>query len=253
LTSAGYDAGVGRYSTALARAFVAELPLERGARAIDVGCGTGALTWVLAERLGPDAVAAVDPSEEYVATCRARVPGADARVASAERLPFPDASFDAALAQLVLNLVPDRGAAAGELARVVRRGGVVAVSGWTPGRMPFLDAFWGSAELVAPDRVAAVPEHERVGFATAAEAATLLERAGAPLAHEGRLRVEAEYADAEDLWAPFEAGAGRSGKLYLSLGADARARLRRETLRRLGDPSGGFRLDAEAWYVVARV
>ena len=81
--------------------------VRAGQRVLDVGCGTGALTGELVGRLGPDAVAAVDPSESFVAATRARHPGVDVRRAPAERLPFPDDAFDAALAQLVVHFMKD--------------------------------------------------------------------------------------------------------------------------------------------------
>jgi SAM-dependent methyltransferase len=81
--------------------------VEPGQRALDVGCSPGGLTAVLAEVLGSGNVAAVDPSEPFVETCRARVPGADVRVGVAEHLPFEDARFDAVLSQLVVNFMTD--------------------------------------------------------------------------------------------------------------------------------------------------
>src|SRR4051812_29220150 len=96
-----YGRFMGRYSEPLAGAFADVLGLEPGVRALDVGCGPGALTAVLVERLGADAVAAVDPSEPFVAAARRRLPGVDVRRASAERLPFAAGGFDLSAAQLV--------------------------------------------------------------------------------------------------------------------------------------------------------
>ena len=94
-------------------------------------------------RLGPAAVAAVDPSEPFVAAARARYPGVDVQQASAEKLPFPDGSFDAALAQLVVHFMSDPVAGLAEMARVTRRDGVVAACVWdhAGGQGP-LSLFW---------------------------------------------------------------------------------------------------------------
>ena len=97
---------------------------------IDVGCGPGALTAELVARLGAESVAAVDPSAPFVAAVRARYPGVDVHQASAERLPFPDGTFDAALAQLVVHFMADPVAGLAEMARVTRRDGVVAACVW---------------------------------------------------------------------------------------------------------------------------
>src|SRR5919201_5870854 len=90
-----YDRHVGRYGAQLAAALIEFARVEPGMRALDVGCGPGALTAALARRLGPDAVSAADPSEPFAAACRARVPGVEVVVAAAEALPFPDGTFDA--------------------------------------------------------------------------------------------------------------------------------------------------------------
>ena len=58
-----YDRLVGSYGPPLAEALIAFAQVEPGMRALDVGCGPGALTAVLAERLGTANVCAADPSE----------------------------------------------------------------------------------------------------------------------------------------------------------------------------------------------
>src|SRR5215207_9765591 len=95
VTAAAYDQFMGRFSQPLATAFADWLGVaEPGQRAIDVGCGPGALTTVLAERLGAASVVAVDPSEPFVAAIRERLPGVTVLQASAESLPLADASVD---------------------------------------------------------------------------------------------------------------------------------------------------------------
>ena len=63
-----YDRHVGRYGAPLAAALIAFARVEPGMRALDVGCGPGALTAALAERLGAASVSAADPSEPFVAS-----------------------------------------------------------------------------------------------------------------------------------------------------------------------------------------
>ena len=90
-----YDRYVGRYSRELARALIAAAGVRRGQRALDVGCGPGALTAELAALLGAERVAAVEPSPPFAEACRQRVPGVEVEIAPAEALPFDDAAFDA--------------------------------------------------------------------------------------------------------------------------------------------------------------
>src|SRR5438552_17997019 len=90
-----YDRHVGRYGAELAREMVRVTGVRAGQRALDVGCGTGALTVMLAEVLGAGNVAAIDPSERFVAACRGRAPGADPRSGIGEGLRCRDAAFGA--------------------------------------------------------------------------------------------------------------------------------------------------------------
>src|SRR5919199_726904 len=77
-----YEAHIGRYGPALAAALIDVSGIPSGARALDVGCGPGALTTALVGRLGASRVAAIDPSEPFVAACRERHPRADVRLAT---------------------------------------------------------------------------------------------------------------------------------------------------------------------------
>ena len=154
-----YDRFVGRYSPGLATALIDFAGVEPGMRALDVGCGPGALAAVLVERLGAASVAAADPSSPFVAACRARLPGVDVVEAGAEALPFADGEFDAALSQLVVNFMRDAEAGVRELARVTRAGGIVASCVWDYGDgMTLLRAYWDAAREVEPERAAAADE-----------------------------------------------------------------------------------------------
>ena len=84
-----YDRFMGGYSARLAPLLAEFGGVQRGQRALDVGCGPGALTGELVTRLAAEAVAAVDPSEAFVMAARERHPGVDVRRAAAEELPFP--------------------------------------------------------------------------------------------------------------------------------------------------------------------
>ena len=106
--------------------------LRPGMRLLDIGCGPGSITRGLAERLAPGEVVGVDLSRETLAAARA---DAAARgltnlryeEASVYALPFPDASFDVAYAHQVTQHLREPAAALGEMLRVVRPGGLVAV------------------------------------------------------------------------------------------------------------------------------
>ena len=125
-----YDRFMGRFSSRLSAPFADLAGVEDGQRVLDVGSGPGALTAELVQRLGPESVAAVDPSEPFVAAARSVTPRRDVRLAPAEELPHADDEFDAALAQLVVHFMAAPVAGLTEMARVTRSGGVVAACVW---------------------------------------------------------------------------------------------------------------------------
>lgn len=248
-----YDRFVGRYSGALATAFLERAGVAPGMRVLDVGCGPGGLAARAAEIVGAEQVAAVDPSEPFVEACRARVPGADVRVASAESLPFADESFDAVLSQLVVNFLADAPAGAAEMRRVARAGAVVGACVWDyAGEMQLLRTFWDAA--VALDSEGAGPLHEAqmMRYANPDELRALWSQAGLEGVEASRLDVEASYDDFDDLWQPLTTGVGPAGSYATSLEPEARDVLRRRMQALLGDPAGPFTLTARAWCAVGR-
>ena len=73
---------------------------------------------------------APEQPELVVAACRERLAGVEVQVATAEDLPYPDGTFDAALAQLVVHFMSDPVAGLTEMRRVTRPGGSVAACVW---------------------------------------------------------------------------------------------------------------------------
>jgi SAM-dependent methyltransferase len=244
-----YDRHVGRYGRGLARGLIEFAGIHSGQRVLDVGCGTGQLTAELAALLGGERVAAVDMSEPVLSVCSARVPSADVRLASAEALPFDEGDFDAALAQLVVNLVEDPPGSVREMARVVMHGGVVAACFWDDEEMPLLRSLWDSVRAIAPEALEGVNERARVGLADVGVLREWWEGAGLRDVVLDAFDVSADYGSFDDLWGPFEAGVGYSGKTYSSLGAGDQAAVRAHAFTRLGSPDGPFRLTAKVWAV----
>jgi SAM-dependent methyltransferase len=249
-----YDRHAGRYSPALAAEMIALAEIRAGQRALDVGCGPGGLTKALAETLGAEAVAAIDPSPPFVDACRRRVPGADVRLGGAEELPFGDLEFDAVLSQLVVNFMTDPVAAAREMRRVAKPGALVAACTWDYAEgMTLLRRFWDAARLTDPEGAAQRDEADVMRFSTPSELEGLWRDAGLEEVASGELNVHADYDGFGDLWEPLESGVGPAGAYAVALDSGRRATLRRELYRLLGSPEGPFTLSARAWYVKGRV
>jgi SAM-dependent methyltransferase len=237
-----YDRFMGRYSTQLAPGLADLAGVQQGQRALDVGCGPGALTGELVARLGAEAVSAVDPSEPFVIAARERHPGVDVRRAAAEELPFSDAEFDVALAQLVVHFMADPIRSLGEMAQVTRPGGVVAACVWDhAGRRGPLSLFWTAVRQLDP---AAQDESELAG-ARAGHLAELFKVAGFHSVEDTDLAVRVEYASFDDWWEPFTLGVGHAGAYVAGLDAVQREELK-ERCKQLA-PDAPFTLEAIAW------
>jgi SAM-dependent methyltransferase len=248
-----YDRHVGRYAPALGSALVEFAGIEPGMRALDVGCGPGALTAQLARLLGPANVRAAEPSEPFAEACRERV-GVEVVSAPAEALPFEDEVFDAALSQLVVNFMSDADAGVGEMARVTTPGGLVASCVWDyAGEMTLLRAFWDAAREVDPERGAVADEGVVMRWCAEGELGELWQAAGLRDVRTGALVVSAAYADFDDLWAPLPTGIAPSGAFCKSLDTDGQAQLREAYRHRLGVGEGPFELTARAWAAVGAV
>jgi SAM-dependent methyltransferase len=242
-----YDRFMGRYSTQLSAPLADLAGIEHGQRVIDVGCGPGALTAELVQRLGADAVTAVDPSEPFVEAARARQPGVDVRLASAEELPFPDGAFNAAVAQLVVHFMSDPVAGLAEMARVTRPGGAVAACVWdlAGGRAP-ISPFWEAARACDPK---AQGEGALPG-ARAGHLVELFDAAGLRELEEAELHSAVEYESFEDWWLPYTRGVGPAGAYAASLDEPALAELRERCRALL--PEAPFTVTATAWAVRGR-
>jgi SAM-dependent methyltransferase len=241
-----YDRYVGRYGDALARAQIEAAGVQPGLSALDVGCGPGALTRVLASVLGAGNVAAVDPSERFVRACRDRVPGADVRVAAAETLPSFERRFDVVLSQLVVNFMTDAPAGVRGMRSAARPGGTVASCVWDyADGMTMLRAFWDAAAEIDP----AAPDEGRMRWCSPPELRELWEAAGLATVETAEIVVDASYESFDDLWQPFTQGVGPAGAFCVSLERDRREALREAYRRRLAAGDQPVSLEARAWFV----
>jgi SAM-dependent methyltransferase len=237
-----YDRFMGRYSNGLAPQMADLASVSSGQRALDVGCGPGALTAELVRRLGREAVSAVDPSEPFVAAARARNPGVEVLVASAEQMPFDDDAFDAALAQLVVHFMTDPGAGIAEMARVTRAGGVVVACVWDhAGGTGPLGVFWKAAHELGGD----ITDESQLPGAREGHLAELFAAAGLREIEDTALSVSHEHPTFDDWWEPFTHGVGPAGVFVAGLDPNQRTALRERCRSML--PPTPFTLTARAW------
>jgi SAM-dependent methyltransferase len=241
-----YARFMGRFSEPLASAFadLAEVPPE--GRVLDVGCGPGALTEVLVARHGADRVDAIDPTPGFVEAARERLPGVDVRQGAAEDLPWPDASYDAVLAQLVVHFMRDPARGLREMHRVAKPGAVVAATVWDhPGGRGPLTPFWAAVEALDPGGVAEASAGSHEG-----ELVRMFEDAGLTDVRGGDLSVTVHLGSFEEWWAPYLAPAGSVGDYLASRTPEQVDALREHCRAQLGD--GPFDVTAWTWVATGR-
>jgi SAM-dependent methyltransferase len=240
-----YGQFIGLYSEPLAAQFADLAGARPGQRALDVGCGPGALTATLAARLGARAVCAVEPSEQFVTAVRERLPGVDVRMSPAEQLPFTDAVFDVVAAQLVVQFMADPVAGLREMGRVTRSGGIVAACVWDRQRAP-MAAFWSAARELDPG----APDGSDRPGARAGQLAEFFAQAGLGDASGTELTVQIRHPTFEHWWERFTLGVGPTGAYVASLAAEQFDALRE--LCRSQFPDGPVDVSATAWAVTCR-
>jgi SAM-dependent methyltransferase len=131
---AGPYQGITETITDLHRVVIERLDPQPGQRFLDLACGTGAVA-ELAAAVGADVVgvdiapALIEQAKERAAQRRLEI---DYRVGDAEALELEDASFDLVASTCGIMFAPDHGAVAGELARVTKQGGRIALVCWKP-------------------------------------------------------------------------------------------------------------------------
>ena len=237
-----YDRFMGRYSRPLAAQLAGWLDLSEGQRALDVGCGPGALTTQLVDRLGADHVAAVDPSASFVEACRSRLPGVDVRLGGAESLPFDDDTFDVAAACLVVHFMSDPVGGLAEMRRVTRQDGWVGATVWDlAGSRAPMAPLWDAAAEVAPEH----PDESDFQGGSRASLVALLEGAALRDVEAVELAVTVTHPSFEEWWEPYQHGVGPAGQAVAALDPERRAQLEQVLRRNLG--TGPFDLTAVAY------
>src|SRR5215831_4802733 len=125
-----YERQRGRSSRKLAPLFVDFVGVQ--GEVLDVGCGTGALSFAIAKSERVSKIVGLDLSEAFLGFARSKTD--DRRISfelgDAQNLPFSNASFDQCLALLVMRFIPDALKAVREMRRVTRPGGMVATAMW---------------------------------------------------------------------------------------------------------------------------
>jgi len=233
---------------------VADLGSPSSGRLVDVGCGTGNVSRTAAEHGWT--VTAVDADAQMLAVAQADCAGLPIQWvhAALPQLGLPAESFDVAVANFVINHVPDPHAAIGELARIVRPGGVVALTAWASQKTTQLTLF--AASLEAAQAVPVPDQRLPVGLdfeRTAHGLATLAQASGLEPIQSRELTWDWTVSW-DDLWAGIAGGVGSMGQAYLAQDQGTRDRIRQQLRQRAAalEVDEKIRLASVAAYLLAR-
>jgi len=196
---ASYDHMMGPWSRSVGEGFLGWLQPSPGLDWLDVGCGSGAFTSLVAERCAPGAVLGIDPSEAQLDYARQRGLGPAVRfeIGEAGALPAGDQTIDMAVAALVIHFMPDPLGGVLEMTRVTKPGGRVAAYAWDllNGGFPY-DALYSRMKSIGypppdpPSRTAAgLDELHRIWLA-----------AGLTGIETRALTVTRTFTDFDDYW-----------------------------------------------------
>ena len=221
-----YEHFMGRWSERLAGPFLDLAGVEPGSRVLDVGCGTGTISLALARR-GATTVG-VDASESYLEgarRCRSH-PRVTYEHGDACDMQYANASFDACVSALAIDVIPDVDQIAGEMRRVTRPGGVVACCTFD---------FWGGFAVldlvldtgaVLDEGIRALREQIKARpIVWANGQADLWRKVGLVDVVEVPMVLSFDFADFKDYWSSFSTGPTRIAQHLATLPAGLRSEI----------------------------
>ena len=250
----GYELQMGRWSQRLAGQFLEFVGTVPGEGVLDVGCGTGRLSFALMEQCQVKDLHGIDLSPAYIAhaTRHTQDPKLVFQVGDACALDFPDHRFDRVLSLLMLHFVPSADQAIAEMRRVARPGAVVGAAVWdSRGGFVASRMFFDTAAALDPKANERRARNYTRPLTRPGELANAWRAAGFREVVETTLSIRMEFASFEDYWSPYVGQDGPGAEYVATLSEAERARLR-EAVRCAyvdGEPDGPRSYAALAWAV----
>jgi SAM-dependent methyltransferase len=255
---AAYDAWLGRWTRKLAEPFLDFAQFPDAGDLLDVGCGTGALTFVMAQRWPGRRVVGVDLAAPFIDYARSRRSGdlPQFEVGDACALPFADRQFAGVAAQFVLMFIPRPELALKEMCRVTRHGGTVGAALWDlRGGLVFERILWDTAACIDPAARAVRDWRFNAPTVLPDGMPRLFRDAGLDDVERASLTIRTDFADFDDYWQPLQGGQGPVGQYFRGLASELKARIK-DAVRDAycsGAADGERSFTATAWAVRARV
>ena len=249
-----YENYMGRWSKKVAPLFLQWLDAPGKKSWVDIGCGTGGLTELIAKTCEPVSIIGVDMAEGFIEIARERVKQADFHIESADKLSLPNDTVDYVVSALMLNFVPDAQSVLNEMARVARPGGIVALYVWDyAGHMQIMRNFFDTA-ILFDARSADFDDGKNAPICRPTPLKNAFKSAKLEDVSVKALDIAAAFKNFDDYWTPFLGGVGSAPKYCVALDESIRDKIRKSLQEKLPTgPDGEILLAARAWAIKGKV
>ncbi|MGZ5096093.1 MAG: class I SAM-dependent methyltransferase [Burkholderiales bacterium] len=249
---------MGRWSRRLAEPFLDFAGVADGEHILDVGCGTGSLTFAIPSRCRPAAISGLDRTPAFIEYAQSKnsSPMIEFRVGDVCELPYPDASFDRVLSLLCLHFVPDTHTALQELRRVARPGATIAAAVWDArGGFVAQRLFYDTAAMIDAGGNEARAQQFTRPLCRPGELEAAWRAAGFQNVVQSTVMTRMDFASFDDFWTPYLGKQAGAAAYVATLSEERREKLR-ESVRLAyldGDPDGPRSYAAIAWAIKGTV
>jgi SAM-dependent methyltransferase len=252
LSGNSYERFMGRWSSLVAKKFLAWLAIPPARTWLDVGCGTGALTRLILATCQPAQVTAIDSSSDLIAHAQHTIihPAVHFKVGLAQSLDLAPDSVDVVVSGLMLNFVPQPKDALAEMLRVTKPGGQIGIFVWDyADGMQMLRYFWDAAAELDP-QARELDEGLRFPLCREGQLETLARQAGLKQLEATAIEIKTVFRDFDDYWQPFLGKVGPAPGYTMSLDPADRQKLEDKLRKSLPvEADSSISLPARAWAI----
>ena len=219
-----YDKFMGRWSRQVATQFIEWIGPEPHLSWLDVGCGTGTLAETVIKNCSPSLIIGTDPLKSSIAAAKLHPEnkGVKFQIGDAQDLPFDQAKFDFVISGLMIKFVKDKVRAIGEMKRVTRPGGTIALYDWDmDSDMNTTRHFWDAVAAAIPERIES-PQTRKTPMTEIGSIASLFELVRIKKVKQCIFSFTTQFQDLNDYWAPITKNSQNVGRFYKTMTGDER-------------------------------
>ena len=226
-----YEEFMGKWSLKIAKKFIDWLKENysiRNKKWLDVGCGTGALTFEIAKSTQPISVLGIDPSMEYLPINPSQYVNDKIKfnVGFGDNLSISLSDYDFVVSALALNFMSDKQASILEMLRILKPNGIIALYVWDYAeKMEFLRYFWNGVVDMDPD-ASKFDEGQLFPICNIEALTNLFSSCNVNNVITNEIEIKTRFNNFNEYWYPFLGGQGPAGKYLQTIDNDKRNKIR---------------------------